>query len=127
VGPSAADVTVIRQIDSQLTGFVLRANWPGLQALFADNAVLMPPGASTIAGAAAVAEWYASASGTLHEFTTTVEAIGGSGNLAVNRGTYMVVRTPLGETQPVTERGNYLRVLQRQPDGSWRITASMWN
>ena len=114
-------------MDSQFRELLLAKDWPGLTKLFAEKAVLMPPGARTVMGAAAIGEWFASASGTLHEFTTKVDAIGGSGNLAVNRGSYTLVHSPIGATEPITDPGKYLWVLQRQPDSTWRITAATWN
>jgi ketosteroid isomerase-like protein len=126
-GPSADDLVAIRKMDSEFGNLILARDWPSLTKFFADKAVLMPPGARTVMGAAAISEWFASASGTVHEFTTNVEAIGGSGNLAINRGRYRLVHSPVGATGPITEPGKYLWVLQRQPDNSWRITAATWN
>lgn len=126
-GPSADDLAAIRKMDAQFSEFVLAKDWSNLAKLYADKAVLMPPNARTVMGAPAIAEWFASASGTVHEFKTSVDAIGGSGNLAVNRGSYTLVFSSPGATEAVTEPGKYLWVLQRQPDRTWRITAATWN
>ena len=126
-GLSASEYEAIRGMTARFRDLVVAKDWASLKALFADNAVLMPPGAGLVAGAAAISEWFASAGGTLHEFTTSVDAIGGSGNLAVNRGKYNLVMTPPSATERITEPGKFLWVLQRQPDKSWRITAATWN
>ena len=49
------------------------------------------------------------------------------GNLAYQRGTYVVESMPKagGEKRRVT--GNFLRIYRRQPDGSWRMTRDMFN
>ena len=49
------------------------------------------------------------------------------GNLAYQRGTYVVESTQKagGEKRRVT--GSFLRIYRRQPDGSWRMTRDMFN
>jgi ketosteroid isomerase-like protein len=49
------------------------------------------------------------------------------GNLAYQRGTYVVEAMPKagGDKRRVT--GNFLRIYRRQPDGSWRMTRDMFN
>jgi ketosteroid isomerase-like protein len=49
------------------------------------------------------------------------------GDLAYQRGTYVVESVPKagGERRRVT--GSFLRIYRRQPDGSWRMTRDMFN
>lgn len=126
-GPSAEDITAIRAMTDRFREALLAKDWPALESLYADRAVLMPPEAATVMGARPIADWFAGSGLTVKTLDTTVDAIGGSGNLAVNRGTYTLVAVPSGATGDVTERGRYLWVVQRQTNGTWRITADIWN
>ena len=126
-GPSADDLAAIRKMDAQYVDAVRAGNWASAATIYADKAVLMPPNARLVQGAAAITEWYASTNMTIQEFTTSIEAIGGSGNLAANRGSYRLVFTPAGATEPTTESGKYLWILQRQADKSWKVTSAIWN
>src|SRR5687767_13231775 len=77
-GPSADDYAAIRKMDAQFRDLILAKDWPNLEKLYADNAVLMPPNARQVMGVKAIAEYYSSAGITVHEYTTNVDAIGGS-------------------------------------------------
>lgn len=46
---------------------------------------------------------------------------------AFARGTYRTVATPHGDGPPTESRGNWLDILKRQPDGSWKISRSTWS
>jgi ketosteroid isomerase-like protein len=126
-GPSNDDLVAIRKMDAQYRDAALAKDWAAVTAMFADKAVLMPPGAPLVAGSAAIRDWYVNLPFTIQEFTTNPEAIGGSGNLAINRGSYKLVFTPQGAAAPVTEVGKYIWVMQRQADKSWRVTTGIWN
>jgi ketosteroid isomerase-like protein len=52
--------------------------------------------------------------------------LGKSADLAWVSGTYEVtMNDPTGK--PIHDRGKYLEVWKRQPDGNWRCGADMWN
>ena len=49
------------------------------------------------------------------------------GDLAYQRGTFIVAATPKTGGTPRTAHGNFLRIYRRQADGSWRMTRDMFN
>jgi ketosteroid isomerase-like protein len=49
------------------------------------------------------------------------------GDLAYQRGTYVVESTPKAGGDKRRSTGNFLRIYRRQPDGSWRMTRDMFN
>ncbi len=58
---------------------------------------------------------------------TTHDIIIGAGN-AVERGTYeMTVHAKSGTAADVNDKGKYITVWERQPDGSWKIIRDMSN
>jgi ketosteroid isomerase-like protein len=49
------------------------------------------------------------------------------GDLAYQRGTYVVEAMPKAGGEKRRSTGNFLRIYRRQPDGSWRMTRDMFN
>ncbi|MBI4512559.1 MAG: SgcJ/EcaC family oxidoreductase [Gemmatimonadetes bacterium] len=99
----------------------------GLVATYADNAVVLPPGAELMRGADGIRQFFetgmAGPRGTLT--VNTVETYG-EGGLAYEVGTYSYsVTDAAGMTQ--TENGKYMVVLRKQADGSWKAVADTWN
>lgn len=93
-----------------------------------DNASLLPPGAPLAQGKEAI-----------HALITELEAIpgfsitwepdaaevGSGGDLGYTIGSYeMKMDSPDG---PITINGKYMTVWKKQSDGTWRVTADMFN
>ncbi|HEY5666150.1 MAG TPA: nuclear transport factor 2 family protein [Gammaproteobacteria bacterium] len=50
-----------------------------------------------------------------------------SGDLAYQRGTFVVVARPRDGGEASRTEGNFLRIYRRQPDGEWRMVRDMFN
>jgi len=50
-----------------------------------------------------------------------------AGDLAYSRGTYSLTMTDPTSKQPVTEKGKYVTVYRKQPDGSWKAVQDINN
>lgn len=50
-----------------------------------------------------------------------------SGDLAYQRGTFVVIATPKAGGAPTRTTGNFLRIYRRQPDGSWFMVRDNFN
>jgi ketosteroid isomerase-like protein len=59
--------------------------------------------------------------------TRSVDEIAVEGARAYAWGGYTSVLTPSTGGDPLTETGHYLEVLERQSDGQWRISTTIWN
>lgn len=99
-----------------------------IAAYFTNDAVLMPPGESTMHGPEAVAAYYQSIfdayDPTLESRYVEVEV---SGDLAYGRGIAKVTLVPDEGGEPTTTISKYLNIVKRQPDGSWKTTHDIWN
>ena len=126
-GPSNDDLVAIRKMDSDFRDGVIKKDWDAVGRLFADRAVMLPPNAPLVAGASSIVAFFKSNDLAVSQFSTTVDAIGGSGNLAVSRGSFRIEFAPPGAAAPTVDVGKYVWVLQRQADQSWRVTLAMWN
>ena len=98
-------------------------------AFVADDVVLMPPGEAPVRGKHAMREWYAAF---LSQFRTSSLALAdrevlAGDDWAVDLGTYEWGLTPAAGGAPVVDRGNYVQVWKRQPDGQWRFAREIWN
>ena len=102
-------------------------NADAVVALYAEDAVVMPPGAPLVRGHAALRQFFvkdiagAQAAGVAFGFGA-VNEVGVSGDLAWHSGTY-VVKDKSGAT---VDTGKYLETW-RKSGGKWRIIRDMWN
>ncbi|HET9359126.1 MAG TPA: DUF4440 domain-containing protein [Vicinamibacterales bacterium] len=97
---------------------------------WAENATLMAPGLPAVKGSAAIkpviAELVADPNFSLSLQTVTVEASRG-GDFGYTQGTYTVTATDPATKKAVTEKGKYLTLYMKQPDGSWKSVQDIWN
>ena len=97
-----------------------------LAALYADDAVLLPPGASAVRGRAAIQEFFAKdvagskAAGAVFALNPKTD-VAVSGNMGWESGTYKV--TVKGA---VVETGKFLSV-SRKLNGKWLYIRDTWN
>ncbi len=133
--PSAApltdeDVTAIRSLGASYAQAVLAGDMDAVVALYAEDAVEMPPNMAARSGKEAIRAAYVSEAGSgpmAGEFALTSVEIDGSGDLAFDRGTFSWTGTPPGMTEPMTETGKYLCIVRRQEGGSWLWSSVIWN
>ena len=98
-----------------------RGDAEGLASLYADDAMLLPPDHEPIRGRQAIGEfWRQGTDEGLQVTTLTVEVDGDIG--------YLVGRYNLPSTdEEPADSGKYVMCLKRQRDGSWKLTADIWN
>ena len=54
------------------------------------------------------------------QFSASRVEVAGSNDLGFTQGTYSMTMTDPKTKKPVTEKGKYLTVFRKQPDGSWK-------
>ena len=92
-----------------------------LADLYADDAMLLPPDHEPIQGREAIGDFWRQGTDEGLEVTTlTVEVEGDLGYLV---GRYNL---PATDEEPA-DSGKYVMCLKRQRDGSWKLTADIWN
>lgn len=123
---SDADVAAIGDIRDAYAQAMMGGDAAGIAALFAEDATLMEPNMPAVVGRAAIQGHY-EAQGAVTEMIITSTATEGQGTLAVDRGTYSVTVAIEGMPEPYTDTGKYVTVCERQTDGSWLITADIYN
>lgn len=110
--------------------FALALNMKDARAaasLYAEDAVLYPPGELPVRGRAAIeAYWKAGLEGGLHDVRVETIDAKSAGDLGYEVGSY-VLTVNGADGKPITERGRYTELLRRNSSGAWISTMGMWN
>jgi ketosteroid isomerase-like protein len=109
----AAEEALVRDFNAKVTDWVT--------VYYTEDAHLLPPNRPIVSGRAAIRVFI---QGLLDagfgELSLETVQIGVSGDLA-----YHIGRLRFG--RPAPDRGKFLEVWRRQPDGAWRCTADMFS
>ncbi len=99
-----------------------------LVAVFATDAVVMPPNEPMLTGADAIRTWYQN---TVREFSAegryTNAQVTVVGDWAIERYDGVMRLTPRAGGAPTEQQMKGIHVYRRQPDGTWRIAQDIWN
>ena len=100
-----------------------------LTDLYADNALVLYPNQPALAGKPAILTYFDQffAEFEQNEFELSSSEIEVAGSWAFDRGEYRWKVMPRSGGEAVEDHGKYLVILQRQPDGSWRVARDMDN
>jgi uncharacterized protein (TIGR02246 family) len=125
----AQDRAAIDSVRNQYAATWRTGNAEQLAALYAPDALVLYPNQPAIVGQAAIATYF---KGFFDEFAQdlfelTSEEIQVAGTWAFDRGTVRWRGIPRAGGDPVEDNGKYLVILQRQPDGTWRVARDMDN
>jgi uncharacterized protein (TIGR02246 family) len=126
---SATDVAAVRSLLEHIQQTFNSGDLNAFMPVFAEDAVLLAPGAPDAVGRDAIRAVY---EGALAQAKMTVEfrtqEIKVSGDLAFERGTYTIHVTDKSSGHPVAEITNrHIHVFRRQPDGTWKTWRMMVN
>jgi uncharacterized protein (TIGR02246 family) len=124
---TVADTGAIRAVNVAWNRAYNVGDGAGVTALYAEDAVLMAPGAPPARGKASISEYYskdatAFAAAELTVVDAPTSDVAQSGDLAWESGTY----TSTDKSGATIETGKFLTVLQRK-DGKWMIIRDTWN
>jgi uncharacterized protein (TIGR02246 family) len=112
----AIEATVDRYVAASNEG-----NATALTELYAEDAVLLPPDHEPVHGREAIGEFWRQGTDTGLEVSTLRLEV--EGDVAYLVGQY---RLPPTE-QEEADSGQYVLCLKRQKDGTWKLTADIWN
>jgi uncharacterized protein (TIGR02246 family) len=124
---TAADADAIRAVNIAWNKGYNAGDGAGVAALYAEDAVLMAPGAPSARGKASISEYYAKdapafAAAGLTVADAPTSDVAQSGDLAWQSGTY----TNTDKSGTTVDAGKFLTVFQRK-DGKWMIIRDTWN
>lgn len=123
---TAAEEKTIHTLGMSFNDLIVAKNDSAIAALYAVEAVMLPPNMPAITGNSAVrtfwaALWPMNAAFTI---TPTKVQVAQAGDVAIEEGTWIFeVPTPQGAQK---DNGKYL-VVWRKEGGSWKVTHDMWS
>ena len=132
--PSAATMTEqdragINKTRNEYVSAWKAANAEQLANLYTTDALVLYPNQPAVVGSGAILAYFKSffAEFTPKDFELTSAEIEIAGTWAFDRGTYRLRAEARAGGNPLEDHGKYLVVLQRQPDGSWKVARDMDN
>ena len=96
---------------------------------YADDAIVMPNNYRMLEGKEALREHMLETQKQVdfHSFNNTILDIWSCGDLVYEMGTYGLSVSVPGLDVPVADTGKYFTIWQKQDDGSYKTTFSIWN
>ena len=103
-----------------------------LRSLMSDDAVVLPPGGRMLRGAEALDRSFAAmaaapAATEVLEYRFDWHEVEVCGDYAFEWGYIVGQERDLASGQVSAEKHHVMRILQRQPDGEWKVHRTMWN
>ncbi len=128
VGDLEADTAAVNDIWNQYSSSLSSGDLDRWMSLWTEGGVQMPPGEPPVIGKDQIR---ARIKGLLDQFTFNMgiinEEVGVARDWAFARGTYGATLTPKEGGEAIVVDGKYMTILQRQPDGSWKIYRDIFN
>ena len=123
-----ADIAALEQIAVEWNAAYAAEDIDKLVSFFAEDAVRVPANEPALMGKDAIRAWFQRQ---LDEFVvegeSTLVDIRVSGDQAYFRGTWVGVNTPKAGGEPRALNGNFVSVLERHADGSWKTIFNSWS
>jgi len=109
-----------------------RGDFRTLRSLMSDDAVVLPPGGRMLRGRQALDESFAKMTAApvtaeVLEYRFDWHEVRLCGDFAFEWGYIVGRERSLATGEETSERYHVMRVLQRQPDGAWKVHRTIWN
>jgi ketosteroid isomerase-like protein len=125
----AADEQALRDADAEWSKAAGAKDLDKTVSFYSDDAIVMPPNASAATTMDAIrSAWkeMLASPGLVISWKAIKVEVAKSGEIGFVSGTYEVTMND-ASGNPVNDRGKYLEVWEKQPDGSWKCGADIWN
>ncbi len=123
-----ADVAAINSVLDQYASSINAGDVDQWISLWADEAIQMAPDAPAVIGKEQIRAKYESILPQfIFKMAITNEEVRVAGDWAFSTGTYTASITPKAGGETTEIAGKYLTILERQADGSWKISRDCFN
>lgn len=121
-------IAEVKAADTQWSKAAESRNILNVMSFYADNASILPPNAEMVSKTPDMRKVWTDmlTPATTLTWTPGNVEVASSGDVAYDQGFYLMT-TQVAKGKPVLDRGKYLKVWQKQTDGSWKAVADMWN
>jgi uncharacterized protein (TIGR02246 family) len=127
-----ADLRAIREIHERDIAAVNAGDVETLVSLMTDDIVLLPPGQPPLVGkesarAMIEADLEQGRDFEIVEYVQDWEEVQVVGDYAFEWGTFNSAVQAKAGGETIRQSNNVIRILRRQPDGSWKVCRAIWN
>jgi ketosteroid isomerase-like protein len=116
---------ILRDLDAQWSKAAAAKDLDATLAYYSDDALVLPPNATSAATKESVRNVWKdmlASPGLVINWKPSKVKLGHNGAMAWVSGTYELTMNDTGG-KPMNDRGKYLEVWEKQPDGNWKCTA----
>ena len=120
---------ILRDLDAQWSKAAAARDLERTVAFYSDDAIVLPPNSTSAATKETVRNVWKdvlAAPGLVISWKPSKVKLGHNGAMAWLSGTYELTMND-ATGKPMNDRGKYLEVWEKQPDGNWKCAADMWN
>ena len=126
----AADVQAVKDVEAAWVKDSATKDADKWVSYFAEDGSGLYPGGGILVGKpaikAAMAPFFADPNFSL-TFQSTRAMASKGGDMVYSQGTYTMTMTNPKTKKPMTDKGKYLTVYAKQPDGTWKAVADTFN
>lgn len=122
---TSADEAAIRAIDESWNGYLKAQNDSAVAAIYAADAVMLPPNMPRVTGAEAIRKFWSALWPLKASLEVTPVTIRVAGEWAMEEGNYTFA-IPAANGGETKDNGKYLVNWHKQ-DGTWRVVQDMWS
>jgi len=126
----AADLQAVKDVETAWVKDVATKDPDKWASYFTDDGSGLYPGGPTLNGKAAVKAAMTPVMADPNfslTFQSTRSVASKGGDMVYSQGTYVMTMTDPKTKKPITDKGKYLTVYMKQPDGSWKAIADTFN
>ncbi len=125
-----ADVQAVKDVEAAWAKDANSKDADKWASYFAEDGIGLYPGAGALNGKAAIkaamAPYFTDPNFAL-SFQSTHAMASKGGDMVYSLGTYTMTMTNPKTKKPMTDKGKYLTVYAKQPDGTWKAVADTFN
>ena len=127
--PDAGTRASVDSAANRLLAALRTDNADSLLALMSEDVIIMPPNEAVLNGKPAVRTWYEGFVKQMHTASLTISnrelLLGGDYATEVTQFEWTLKSVEGGPA--VVDRGSYMQVWHREPDGRWLFSREVWN
>ena len=124
-----AERATLRNADAEWSNAMGAKDVDGFVAAYAENGSILSPNTPILTGSEAIRQWASEMvanPGIAGSWQPTTVEVSTAGDLGYTIGTYEETRHDV-QGNPVTDRGKYVGVWKKQPDGKWKVVVDIFN
>ncbi len=121
---------VVDETNAVFIKYMMEDNTKAMMDMFVDDLISLPSYQPMFEGKEAmkeISEMNKQMGMKFNDFSLTTKHVMDAGEYVIDIGTYSLNMTMAGMPQPITDKGKYITIFEKQDDGSLKIAVDTWN